>query len=387
MEVNLLQDKYISYPKKLSLVGESFPLTLPSAGVEFYEQRIAERLAYSAVAKANYDKYLSWMSLNDPAFKIDFTPIGGVICPSSRCNFKCTMCAISDFEDGKRCEDMSLELFQKRLDDLSGLVSISLTGLSELFLLHNTLEPMLRLCLERKIWTNIATNGSLLHQRNWFERLVDINLDELVVSIDGVTKETFESIRIKSNFERVRDNARNLNEAFDRAGVFPHRTKMHTVLQTKNLHELFDFVPFASELGFRTISLGTEAFDWGSSSWRDKNSQDSRIISYEEMWKLVDQGRKYGVTVGFVEITQRYTAEPKISSLCRWPYSKIFISSDDRVVPCCHISNPDHFEIGEGLSDTISALDSWFSDEYQSFRDLHTAGNIPDACSSCYKSK
>ena len=382
-----MQPEYISYPKKVTHSGESLPLTLPSAGTDFYEQRLAERLNYSSVAKVNYAKYLSWVSSDDPSIKIDFTPVAGVICPSSRCNFKCTMCAISDFQDGKRCEDMSLELFQKRLDDLSGLVRISLTGLSELFLLHDTLEPMLRLCLERKIWTNIATNGSLLHQRNWIERLVDINLDELAVSVDGVSKNTFESIRINSNFERVRDNAKNLNGRFDRAGVSPHRTKMHTVLQDKNLHELFDFVPFANELGFRTISLGTEAFDWGSSSWRDKNSKDARIISYEDMWKLVDQGKQYGVTVGFVEITQRYTAEPRISSLCSWPYSKIFISSDDRVVPCCHISNPDHFEIGEGLSDVISASDSWFSDEYQIFRDLHTTGNVPDACSSCYKTK
>lgn len=382
-----MPDKYVSYPKKVMPVGENLPLTLPSAGVDFYEQRITERLSYSPVAKVNYAKYLLWVSLNDPSSKIDFTPIAGVICPSSRCNFKCTMCAISDFEDGKRCEDMSLELFQQRLDDLSGLVRISLTGLSELFLLHETLEPMLRLCLDRKIWTNIATNGSLLHQRNWIDRLVDINLDEIVVSIDGVTKETFESIRNKSNFERVRDNAKNLNERFDRAGVFPFRTKMHTVLQAKNLHELFAFIPFASNLGFRSISFGTEAFDWGSSSWRDKNSQDARVISYDDMWKLVDQGFQYGVTVGFVEITQRYIAEPKISSLCSWPYSKIFISSDDRVVPCCHISNPDYFEIGNGLSDTISATDSWFGKEYQVFRDLHTNGKIPDACSSCYKSK
>ena len=382
-----MQEKNVGYPKKVKHVGESLPPTLPSAGIEFYEQRLAERLAFSAVAKANYSKYLSWISLNDPSSKIDFTPVGGVICPSSRCNFRCTMCAISDFEDGKRCEDMSLELFQKRLDDLSGLVRISLTGLSELFLLHQTLEPMLRLCLERKIWTNIATNGSLLHQRNWIDRLVDINLDEIVVSIDGVTKGVFESIRVNSNFERVRENAKNLNEKFDRAGVFPHRTKMHTVLQAKNLHELFDFIPFASELGFRSISFGTEAFDWGSSSWRNKNSQDAQIISYENVENLVNQGLQYGVNVGFVEITHRYTAEPKVSSLCSWPYSKIFISSDDRVVPCCHISNPDYFEIGNGLSDTITATDSWFSKDYQDFRDLHTTGNVPDACSSCYKSK
>ena len=176
-----MHSNYIGYPKKVAHVGETLPSTLPSAGVGFYEQRLVERLAYSPVAKANYDKYMSSMSLNDPSQRISFTPVAGVICQSSRCNFKCTMCAISDFEDGKRCDDMSLELFQQRLNDLSGLVRISLTGLSELFLLHKTLEPMLRLCLERKIWTNIATNGSLLHQRNWLERLVDINLDEIVV--------------------------------------------------------------------------------------------------------------------------------------------------------------------------------------------------------------
>ena len=89
--------------------------------------------------------------------------------------------------------------------------------------------------------------------RETSERLVDINLDEICVSIDGATKDTFELIRIKSNFERVRDNARNLNKKFDQSGVFPKRTKMHTVLQSKNLHELFDFIPFADELGFRTI--------------------------------------------------------------------------------------------------------------------------------------
>ena len=153
-------------PQKVAHVGETLPPTLPSAGADYYEKRLQERLAYSLVAKENFAKYLSWVSLNDPSSKVSFTPVAGVICPSSHCNFKCTMCAISDFDNGKRCEDMNLELFQQRLNDLSGLVRISLTGLSELFLLHETLEPMLRHCIEQKIWTNIATNGSLLHQRN-----------------------------------------------------------------------------------------------------------------------------------------------------------------------------------------------------------------------------
>ena len=375
----------VDYPRKKTTDLTQVPWTKPVAGEDFYALRISERLTFSPVARENYEKYLSWKKSDDPTQTVNFTPISGHISPISRCNFKCTMCSVTDFEDGKRCEDMSLDLFARRLDELTGLIQVSLVGLSELFMLHHSLEAMLRLCRDRKIWTYIATNGSLLHQRNWIERLIDIDLDEIVVSIDGVTAETFEAIRINSNFERVYKNAKTLNEKFNRAGVHPKRTKMQTVLQSRNKHELFDFIPLARDLGFTSIAFETEPFDWGSISWRVKNSQVSQILEPDKIERLVSQGQECGVEVGFVEIVQRYTAEPKISSLCPWPFSKIFISSDDRVVPCCHISNPDHFEIGKGIGETNSVSDVWFGEDYYQFRQAHISGNIPQACQSCYK--
>jgi len=376
--------KNLDYPRK------KYPdltriWTKPVAGEDYYNQRISERLAYSAATKANYESYLRWKKNGDYSEAINFAPVIGNISPVSRCNFKCTMCSVVDFENGKRCEDMSIELFEKRLDELYGLVQISLVGLSELFLLHDSLEPMLRMCVDRKIWTHIATNGSLLHQRNWIERLIAINLDEISVSIDGVTPTTFEAIRVGSNFERVCTNAKSLNERFNHAEVQPKRTKMATVLQTKNLHELFEFIPLARDLGFTAISFSLEPFDWGSISWRKKNSQNTGILKVEEIDQLVSQGRDFEVEVGFVEVVQRYSTQAGNPSLCSWPFSKIFISSDDRVVPCCHISNPDHFEIGHGIGEDRSVADIWFSEDYNRFRQNHISGNIPEACRSCYK--
>jgi pyrroloquinoline quinone biosynthesis protein E len=375
----------LNYPRKDTLDLSKVPWAKPVAGEDFYNQRISERLAFSTKTKENYDKYQLWMRNRDFSSPIDFVPIAGHISPISRCNFKCTMCSVVDFKNGKRCEDMSIELFEKRLDELFGLIQISLVGLSELFMLHDSLEDMLKLCLDRKIWTNIATNGSLLHQRNWIERLADLNLDEIVVSIDGVTETTFESIRVGSNFKRVYGNAKNLNNQFDLAGVRPKRTKMQTVLQARNRHELFEFIPLARELGFSAINFETEPFDWGSVTWRVKNSKATEIFKSDELDALVSQGKEFGVEVGFVEIVQRYSALPNQRSLCSWPFSKIFISSDDRVVPCCHISNPDHFEIGNGIGENKSVVDVWNSEDYHNFRQSHVLGNIPDACRSCYK--
>jgi len=375
----------VNYPRKIWSKNFEIPWTTPVGGSEFYEKRITERFEFSPSSKSNYLKYLAWMEQGDKTVQIDFAPISGHVNPNSQCNFRCVMCSVSDFRNGKRCDDMSLELFEKRLDQLQTLIEISLTGLSELFMMHDGLEEMLRMCVSKKIWTKISTNGSLLHQRNWIERIVNLNLDEITISIDGVTKETFESIRRKSNFERVIKNTIELNEAFYKAGITPKRTKMVTVLQTTNWAQLFDFVPFAKNLGFTSIAFSLEPFDWGSRSWTERNSKISGILSEDEASKLVSQGMDYGIEVGFVELVQRYVAESKNSSLCSWPFSKIFISSDDRVVPCCHISNPDHFEIGSGIGESNTVSDIWFGDDYNRFRQSHLSGNIPDACKSCYK--
>jgi pyrroloquinoline quinone biosynthesis protein E len=378
-------EQNIGYPKKKAADLSNVPWTKPAAGTDYYARRLTERLAFSEPTKANYEKYLIWKNSNDPKAEVDFTPIAGHISPNSQCNFKCTMCSVSDFERGKRCEDMSKEIFEKRLNQLPGLVEISLVGLSELFMMNESLEDMLRMCVERKLWTKISTNASLLHQRNWINRIVSLNLDEITISIDGTTKKVFESIRRKSNFEKVIQNSRSLNDALNNFGISPPRTKMVTVLQSENRDQLFDFIPFAKKLGFTSLAFETEPFDWGSASWRDKNSKVSQILEPENFVRLVNQGQEHGVEVGFVEIVQRFSTQPEDHALCSWPFSKIFISSDDRVVPCCHISNPDHFEIEHGIGENRSVVDVWFGDDYRSFRQNHISGNIPEACRSCYK--
>ena len=160
---------------------------------------------------------------------------------------------------------------------------------------------------------------------------------------------------------------------------------MQTVLQAKNRNELYDFIPLARDLGFSAISFETEPFDWGSVIWRKKNSSVTGVLKSDEINALVSQGKDFEVEVGFVEIVQRYSTLPNEHSLCSWPFSKIFISSDDRVVPCCHISNPDHFEIGSGIGDDNSVIDVWNGEDYRGFRQSHISGNIPEACRSCYK--
>ncbi len=53
----------------------------------------------------------------------------------------------------------------------------------------------------------VVTNGMLLHKKNIL-RLIN-TVDAIMVTIDGITAKTYESIRIDSSFEKVTKNVEN----------------------------------------------------------------------------------------------------------------------------------------------------------------------------------
>jgi len=148
-------------------------------------------------------------------------------------------------------------------------------------------------------------------------------------------------------------------------------------------------LPLADNYGFKSLAFIVNPFDWGTDNWREINLTKHVDLNINILSEIVERGKELGVTVGFVKISNKFSSSKsnnnnKIKSLCSWPYSKLLITSDMRIVPCCHISNPDVIEIGN-LRNSESVTKEWFSDSYQSFRSAHSTGEIPDPCKSCYK--
>ena len=122
-------------------------------------------------------------------------------------------------------------------------------------------------------------SGSLLHIRHHIERLIDSGVGEVQTSFDGANKEVFESIRRKSNFEKVVENFTNLNKYANQMDR-PY-TRMWVVLQQKNRHQLFDFVELAKKMEFRRLTFSLSIGDWGQDSWKDK-TEELQAISFSE---------------------------------------------------------------------------------------------------------
>ncbi len=338
------------------------PRPEPSAGQWAYD---AERLICLGKDVRKSENYRRFEKREWP-----YLPVKLDVENVSRCNFACTMCAVSKWEKGKRANDMSLECFKRLIDEQYGLVEIKLNGIGEPLMQGDDYFEMIKYARSKRIWVRMTTNGSLLHLRDNAQKLVDSGVNEIDISIDGADKMTFEGIRIQGDFNKVTENCKLLN------GLTSH-TKMWTLVQKGNRHKLDEHVRLAKDLGFKNLVFSLQLHGWGDDELEVRNKSREVKLSHDYLMSLVQLGKKEGVKVAFWDVSSKFDDKNK----CPWPFSRAVVTSDLRTVPCCMIGDPDKFELGKGMT----FMKAWNSDEYQDFRAAHLSGQIPSVCKGCYK--
>lgn len=354
------------------------PEPVPDLNTYLRERQIC--LSRSPERMRNYETYIR--SARRSA-TVDYLPIRLDFENVSRCNFACTMCTVSDWPKGKRADDMPLESFKKIIDEQYGLVEIKVQGLGEPTMQGDDYYEMIRYARARNIWVRTTTNASLLHLKSNYKKLVDTGVNEIQISIDGADKQTFEAIRRQSQFERVVANCKLINTYCEKLGIV--RTKMWTVVQTGNRHQLMQLIDLAHEMGFKTMAFSLNLNDWGTERWQKINDAVSveRSFTRAEAGQLMAKGEELGIKVRFWNVTNKYTTD-SVENLCPWPFERAYISSDLRVVPCCIIANPDVSEVG-AIDENKDFTSIWKGDVMTQFREAHLKGEIPKECSFCYK--
>ena len=297
--------------------------------------------------------------------------------PNSTCNFRCTMCQVSNWEGGKRADDMSFEDFKDFIDTNNHFTEIKLHGMGEP-LLHKRYFDMVEYLSSQNIWTRTSINGSLLHIKDNYKRLIDAGIGEVQCSFDGATKEVYESIRVNSNFEQVVKNFTSLNR-YANTKERPY-TRMWALIQKSNRHQIFEFVELAKEMEFKRLSFSISLNDWGREEWSQNNKElQANRFTPQEQHKLVELAKEYNIDITLWEQGSSYSTTSK-EKLCSWVFSRPYISSDMKVVPCCMIADPAVVNLGSAKE----FKEVWNSKEYQNFRQLHLDGNIPKCCKECY---
>ena len=170
--------------------------------------------------------------------------------PTTRCNFSCVMCVKqapgNEIENG----DLSFNTFTQLKSVFSGLKNLVFSGIGEP-LLHPELEKFVgfakkRMPEEGRI--GLQTNGNLLDESR-LESLLNSGLDEICVSLDAVSAESFKQIRAGGELGDIEKAFATLKRAKSMRGQDSFRFGIEFVLMKQNFRDLPQAVQWAAENG------------------------------------------------------------------------------------------------------------------------------------------
>ena len=172
---------------------------------------------------------------------------------SSICNLNCPMCytTTDDFKNKVNKKNMDFNLFKKIIDECAryNLFSIRLSLRGEAFLNKNIFD-MIKYAKSKGIKeVSTLTHGGFLDAEK-FEQLIDLNLDWLTISFDGVG-ETYNKIRFPLTFEDSVNKIKEFQKIKKRRNVVKPVIKVQTVWPaiSKNPEEFYNiFNPITDQV-------------------------------------------------------------------------------------------------------------------------------------------
>jgi MoaA/NifB/PqqE/SkfB family radical SAM enzyme len=169
---------------------------------------------------------------------------------SNTCNLQCLMCN-GEFSSSIRTKREGLgplpkvygdQFFEDLKDFLPHLEMMKCLG-GEPFLAHEMFR-IWDMMIEQGLQTRCHINTNATTYNAKVERVLDKLPCTFQVSMDGITKKTFESIRVGANFEEVMENFKRLHAYSQREGGYLSLT---FCLMRQNWQEMGDFLLFGDE--------------------------------------------------------------------------------------------------------------------------------------------
>lgn len=317
------------------------------------------------------------------------SPVEAYFEVANRCNSKCATCPLT-FSPQEQARQLSLEEFQQLVAQLPDLRRAVLQGIGEP-LLNRDLAPMIAHLKQRGVYTVFNTNAALLTYRRQVE-LINSGLDELRVSLDSSTPETYLKIRGIPAFERVVGNLAEMVRTRQSLGARQPRISIWVTGLRENLHELPEIVDLAGRLGVdevylqRLVYWGEGLATRGQSLFDDEQAELHAVLSEAEL-----RAARQGISFRGAD------ARPPRSSLlergherdpwraCSRPLRLAYITAQGTALPCCIAPFTDapfeSIKLGNYLQDGVAAV--WHGEAYQRFREQLYSSQPPASCRNC----
>jgi MoaA/NifB/PqqE/SkfB family radical SAM enzyme len=311
---------------------------------------------------------------------------------TNRCNLLCTTCPRT-YAELEPPADLSWELFTRIVDQLPHIERAVLHGVGEPMLVKN-LPDMVRYLKERGTYVLFNTNGTLLNEKNG-RALIAAGLDELRVSLDAATRESYRAIRGKDFFGRILKNVRAFRALQEREGATRPRVSAWLTGLKETLPELPAFVKVAAEIGVKEVYLQRLVFFEDDAIGHARPDQALYERMSGEDAGYLDEATATAQALGLTFSASGAVAEPGMSlkrsddgspwAMCRRPWTVMYITANGRALPCCIAPfsqrGYENYTLGDATQQTLREI--WDGPAYRDFRAGLLSDHPPAACASC----
>lgn len=307
---------------------------------------------------------------------------------TSRCNSLCKTCILT-FGGREPQKDLGWMEFRRVVDRFPALDRVLLHGIGEP-LLNGELPAMIAHLKARGAAVVFNSNVITLGRRR-ADALIDAGLDELRVSLDATTPETYARVRGVDAFAKVVSNL----EAFatlrcERRTPTPRVSLWFTALRD-NIEEISALVPLAVRTGAGGIHLQRLVYNGlglatAEQSLYGRLQEREAALIHETEEAARAAGLEFsasGATAPEVSLTPAHDDRPW--SACRRPWTLVYVTVHGNVLPCCIApwitTHYDGIILGNLFDQSLE--DVWWGGRYLGFRDALQTEAPPEPCRGC----
>jgi MoaA/NifB/PqqE/SkfB family radical SAM enzyme len=311
---------------------------------------------------------------------------------TNRCNLLCTTCPRT-YVELEPPADLSWDLFRSIVDQIPDLKRAVLHGVGEPMLVKN-LPRMVRYLKDRGTYVLFNTNGTVLNDRNG-RAMIDAGLDELRVSLDASTRESYLAVRGVDYFERILKNVRRFRELQEREGHAKPRVSAWLTGLKETISELPAFVRLAAEIGVREVYLQRLVFFEEGAIGKARPDQALFESLAGEEAEHLREAEALAAALGMTFSASGAASEPGMSlerkananpwSLCGRPWTVMYFTANGRALPCCIApfaqAGYENYTLGDATQETLKEI--WNGARYRDFRAALQSDRPPTACGNC----
>ena len=340
---------------------------------------------------------------------------------TNKCNLRCIMCHFKEEEIySQPAKIITPEKLKQQLHDIAPYVKHIMLSCGFEPLISKYFTEIVSMLNQNypHMEIGLCTNGMLLDSKAR-KAIIENKITHVLLSLDGVTKNTVEKIRVRADYDKIVSNIMALSNLKKKFNHHYPLLFMDFVLMDSNIHEAPSFVWFCKELGIDVIDfrhlVGNKYFKEHEEMLTDKKEKynyfreltirESRkaniMIRMPEAFETektyipealpeadLSDFRKLRADIQTLEVADRGEYSCKngndddfsflSGAQCLRPFNEIMINEQVKIMPCSYYGGI------MGTLDGQSTLHSiFFGDEFSRVRRKKIQAGFDFRCMSC----